>query len=213
MADVVTKSKGNWFIHLPVAVHGYAAVQLSIGKCTLTVCQLPLTEGSAYARYMLRTLLTNLGVKLEESRENLHPAIRAQRAEDIRIDGHLEEWVCEVGDPNLTKWKRSEPIVLDSRSVSFGAVKDNSDCSGIFYVMHDDRELFIAAHVLDDSLCVWKGEDADAIQGDGFELILGGVHLQAYLTDGQTLSVRRRKAGDDKWSWFLSAKRVEADGV
>lgn len=202
VADVVTKTKGNWFVHLPVAVHSYAAVQLSIGKCTLTVCQLPLTEGSAYARYMLRTLLTNLGVKLEESGENLRPAIRAQRAEDIRIDGHLEEWVCEVGDPNLTKWKRSEPIVLDSRSVSFGAVKDNSDCSGIFYVMHDDLELYIAAHVLDDSLCVWKGEDTDAVQGDGFELIINGLRLQAYLTDKQKLSVRKRKANgkEDNWS-------------
>jgi hypothetical protein len=178
--DVLTKSKENWYVHLPLEHRGYGMLLLRVGAVRLTMCQLHVEGATPYARYMLRTLLTNLHVPMTWTEASAAGAVQALRAEEVCVDANLEEWVCEIGDPNVSRWKHAKPVLLDSRSVSEGTVRDNSDCSALLYVMWDERYVYCAGHVLDDVVCPWSGT-GDPDCADGFSLEVQGLHLSGSL--------------------------------
>ncbi len=73
---------------------------------------------------------------------------RTQRP--ISIDGVLDDW-----------WE-TNPVVITRDQVAAGAPASNRDGSGIFYTMWDDRQLYIAAKIVDndfdparDGIAVW----------------------------------------------------------
>ncbi|MCD6359515.1 MAG: hypothetical protein J7M38_01540, partial [Armatimonadetes bacterium] len=76
-------------------------------------------------------ILTNLGVPLTGEGDDGPPRLPILQAADMTIDGNLEEWLCDIEDRNVTRWRHATPMPL-------------RELPGVAYLMWDGGRLYFA---------------------------------------------------------------------
>lgn len=185
LIDLVYKSRKSWWYHAPVASAGYGALEIRVGRGSVVLWQLDILGETAISAHVRRTLLTNLGVSLDLQPQR-EETVQALWAEDVTIDGNLEEWICDLEDSNVTQWKHAQPIPLPAHSVVKGKVADNMDASGIVYLMYDQNYLYVAGQIIDD---VITPRSAEGEPGDGVFVRIGEASFTLTLLPGGKLAV------------------------
>lgn len=113
---------------------GEAVVRFDDRGRTIYQCQLDLEPvDDPRTQYVWSVILTNLGVPLATDRPNPLPRCRILRAEDVTLDGDLNDWTSDIEDRNVTLWKHADPLRLGDR--------------GVVYLMWSPEQLYVAGRL------------------------------------------------------------------
>lgn len=186
LVSLLLKNTKAWWYHAPIQNSGLGAVQINAGNGNVVVWQLDMFNEKALSAHFSRTLLTNLGVR-KELGIDIAQDIRVLKAEEITIDGDIDEWLCDMEDPNVTRWKHAVPVVLSALSLQSGIVRDNLDASGVVYFMYDDKFLYVAAQVIDD--CVSPATERE--EGDGISFTIDDVSVRLEIKEDGSVRVSK----------------------
>ena len=110
---------------------GPAVVETLVGGRRYVLCQLDLSQPDARTQYVWNVLLTNLGVPLRSESLARRATFQVLPAPELKLDGNLEEWTCDIEDRNVTSWVHAEPVPL--RGV------------GVVYLLWQPDRLLVAA--------------------------------------------------------------------
>ena len=114
---------------------GDAVVRLEDRDRMFYLCQLDLEPvEDPRTQYVWSVILTNLGVRLATERPNPQPRCRILRAEEVTLDGDLQDWTSDIEDRNVTLWKHADPLPL-------------SGARGVVYLMWSDAQLYVAGRL------------------------------------------------------------------
>jgi len=114
---------------------GDTVVRLDDRGRTIYLCQLDLEPlDDPRTQYVWSVVLTNLGVPLATERPNPLPRCRILRAEEIKLDGDLNDWTSDIEDRNVTLWKHADPLRLSRER-------------GVVYLMWSPEQLYVAGRL------------------------------------------------------------------
>jgi hypothetical protein len=115
----------------------------TLGNGTLVASTIePWDVKSETHRQLICHLLANAGVSIPNTHGQI-TSVKVKSTAPLKFDGCLDDWMNDMEDLSISEYSHADPIVLSSRDIASGSVESDLDMSGIFYMLHDERYLFL----------------------------------------------------------------------
>lgn len=132
---------------------GSLLLEQKVGKGRLLVAAIDLKRTKEKVVSLLwQALLSNFGMPVRCSVKTEDIRIIARPTVPIPMDGDINKWTNTEPDRNIAPWSRAVPVAFDERQITVmnaSGWRKNSH-GAVFYVLHDDANLYFAAKLVSD---------------------------------------------------------------
>lgn len=122
-----------------------AALSVGDGEIIATTLE-PWDRRSETHRQLLTNLLGNAGIDIPPASDET-TTVEVKHTAPLRFDGRLDDWTNDTDDVNISIHSHAQPVILSSRDRLAGEVDGDLDFSGVVYLLHDDRHLYVGGIV------------------------------------------------------------------